>query len=521
MLNKILSGSNFRLIPDNKTIEIDRIEEKFKLNTIFTLRVRNTSNKPIIINSFVVTEFLLPEDLIVKSVLENNWLQCSQISYKSLDNSTIKNKEFLQRDQNPNSFKKEYGYVNGSIISEWFTSINFQKDNLFVGAVTTKDQFTQIYIKKEDVGTFVRVTCQFDGLSLKPGQVIKSEKIFIRFGAENENKMIFSKALVHYMNIKKVEDPIRAMCCSYYWEGNKITDRIINNELDTIENLPNKINLDYIQLDAGYTSYFGDWLSYKDRFPNGFEKIIERINNLGYQAGIWISPFSINPGTKLHDHHKSWLLKGEHKEHFEGRWTSPFDNISNITDLEVLDPTKDEVKEYLKNVLLHFKNLGFKLFKIDFLYPVCLADRYSKPVTKAQALREGLEFIREILGDDCKILTGITQLSSVVGIADYVRTGIDSLNPYVTNIPFINNIVNEYMFENNLNENELRSFLNGVVWRADPDVLIFRDETGVVEKLIKRQKKFIKENNMSMWIGDSIYKMDENNKKKLIKYFNE
>lgn len=521
MVKNIIENSNYYLLPDSKNVEVERIEAKYKSNQICYLRVRNTTNKPITINSFVVAEFILPESFKVKSVLENNWLQCSGISYKDIDESTIKNKTFLQRDQNPFSFKKEYGYIEDSIISEWFTSINLKDTNIFIGAVTTKDQFGQIFIKKIEEGTLIRITCQFDGLILKPGQVIKSEKIFVKYGNEDENKKAFTRALSHYMKIKNVKSPIKAMCCSYYWNGNKITEEIINSEIDAIENLPQKLKLDYIQLDAGYTPYFGDWLSYKERFPNGFEKIIKRINNLGYEAGIWISPFAINPGTKLHDHHKSWLVKDDHKKHFEGRWTSPFDEISNITDLEILDPTRTEVKGYLRNVLTHFKSIGFKMFKIDFLYPVCLTSNYSKPVTRTQALREGLEFIRDVLGNECVILTGITQLSSVVGVADYVRTGIDSLNPFVSGIPIANDIINEYMFENNLKESENRLFLNGVVWRADPDVLVFRNDLGISDESIKKQHKFVKENNMSMWIGESISKMSDSNKKKLVKYFNE
>lgn len=516
---KIIDSSNFGILPTNK-VEVERITEKHIDNIIYSIRVRNISKKNIKINSFVVSEFLIPQSFEVDSVLENNWLQCSEIKYKKVNESTVENREFLQRDQNPLSYKKEYGYVQNSIISEWFTSINFKDDkNLFLGAVTTKDQFSQIYIKSEDVGVFVRVTCQFDGLILKPGQVVKSEKIFVGYGEEVKNKDKFAKALAHYMKVKSIKKPIKAMCCSYYWNANKITEEVINTEIDAIENLPDKLDLDYIQLDAGYTPYFGDWLSYKERFPNGFKNIIERIKNLGYEAGIWISPFSINPGTKLHDHHKSWLIKDGYKKHFEGRWTSPFDNVSNITDLEVLDPTKLEVKEYLRKVLTHFKDLGFKLFKIDFMYPVCLTNNYSKPVTRAQALRQGVEYIREVLGDDCVILSGITQLSSVVGIADFVRTGIDTLNPFVSGIPIVNTMVNEYMFESNLSESSQRSFLNGIVWRADPDVLIFSENLGISKDLIRKQHKFVKENQMSMWIGESISKMDNKQKSYLQSFF--
>jgi alpha-galactosidase len=513
--------TGYRILPSQRDIEIDRIEEKYSEKSHFYLRVRNNSNRDIKINSFVVLEFFLPNEYKIVNILENNWLQCGEIKYKKINEPTVKNKLFLQRDQNPYSFIEDYGYIDNSIVSEWFTSINFKNNkNLFIGAVTTKDQFSQIYIKEVDEKIMIRVSCQFDGLTLRPGQVTKSEKIFIKYGVEDENKKEFAMSLAHFMNVKKVKKPIKALCASYYWNGNKITDEIINSEIDALEKLYEKLNLDYIQLDAGYTPYFGDWLTYQDRFPNGFGDIIRRSEKMGIKAGIWISPFSINPGTKLHDHHKRWLIKSDHNTHFEGRWTSPVDNISNITDLEVLDPTNEEVKDYLKNVLLHFKNIGFKLFKIDFLYPVCLTNNYSKKITRAQALRGGLEFIKEVLGDDVEILTGITQLSSVVGIADYVRTGIDTLNPFVNGIPFVNKSVNEYMLESNLEETRLRSFLNGVVWRADPDVLVFSDNVGISKKLIEKQKKFVKENNMSMWIGDNISSLNENSKKKLIQYFN-
>ena len=516
-----IEDSNYKILSDEGNIEVDRVSSKEKNGIILQLRVRNTSSDPVKIYSFVVAEFFLPKDLEVKKVMENNWLQCSEISYKNPDYSTKKNTLFLQRDQNPYSFRKEYGYIDNSIISEWFTSIKFNGKTLFIGAVTTADQFSQIFIKKENPGVFIRVTCQYDGLTLHPGQVVVSEKIFFGIGTEGVIQKEFAHSLAKHMKVREIAPSIKAMCCSYYWNGNKISQESINKDLDALENLPERLHLDYFQLDAGYTEYFGDWLDYKERFPDGFEPIIKRIKSLGYKPGIWISPFAINPGTKLHDHHSNWILKNIDKKHFEGRWTSPFDTLSNYIDLEVVDPTKDEVKEYLKKVLLHFKGIGFRLFKLDFMYPVCLANKFSKQVTRAQALREGFKYIRDVLGKDCMILSGITQLSSVVGIADYVRTGIDTLNPFVSVIPGVNETVNDFMLEKNIQESEERMFLNGIVWNADPDILIFRKGTGIDDYIINKHKRLAKENNMSLWIGDSIAKMDEKTKKEVIKFFNE
>ena len=341
-----IEKSSYGTLPSYQNLEIDRIVSKEKENTILQLRIRNASPKPVQIFSFVIAEFILPQK--VEKVLEHGWLQCSEVGFKTLDQKTVQNKVFLQRDFNPFSFKKEYGYLDNSIVSEWFTLIKMYGQDLFIGAVTTANQFSQIYIKKEDGGVKVRVTCQYDGLTLKPGQVVMSEKLFFGTGEETTIKKEFAESLAKHMNVKKVAPQIRAMCNSYYWNGNQIDEDLINSELDALELLPEHLNLDYFQIDAGYTKYFGDYLDYKERFPNGFETIIKRIKSLGYKPAIWISPFAINPATKLHDYHPDWFLKGTDHGHFDGRLSSPFDTVLDSFDLEVLDPTNPEVLEYLK-----------------------------------------------------------------------------------------------------------------------------------------------------------------------------
>lgn len=513
-----LENSIYGILGSVEKIEVERIVSKDNGNTIFQIRARNNSRVPVKIFSFLVAEFITQEK--VENVLEHGWLQCSEVAYKSLQQPTKESRVFLQRDQNHFSFKEEYGYLENSIISEWFTVIKTGNKDLVIGAITTADMFSQIFVKEENGSVRIRVTCQYDGLILKPGEVLYSEKIFFGEGKQSVLEKQFAESLAKHMDVKKVAPPIRAMCNSYYWNGNKISEESINKELEALETLPEKLNLDYFQIDAGYTKYFGDWLSYKERFPNGFEPIIKRIKKLGYKPAIWLSPFAISPATKLHDHHPGWLLKGDHKKHFEGRWTSPFDNLSPDIDLEVLDPTHPEVKEYLTKVLTHFKDLGFSLFKIDFMYPVCLSEKFYKSVTRAQALREGITHIRKVLGDDSLILTCITQLSPMVGLADYVRTGIDTLNPFVCGVPGINRMVNEFMLEKNIRESEARLFMNGVVWTADPDMLIFREGTGIDKETIEAHKKFAKDNHMSLWIGDSVAGLDEDGKRNLSRFFN-
>lgn len=498
---------------------LERIKGREGDGFYLQLRLRNPTQNIKQLNSFLVTEIIIPKKIRIGKILEHGWLQCSEVTYKNLSESSKINKIFLQRDQNPSSYIPEYGYIAGSIVSEWFTSVEMNGGMLFVGALTTKDQFTSIYLKDTNEGVVLRVACQLDGIEIKPGMSLVSEKVYFGFGEEGKVKEDFSKCLAKNMNIKSVKPRAKGMCNSYYWNGNKIDELIINNELDAIESLPGRLDLDYFQLDAGYTDFFGDWTDYKKRFPNGFEPVIKRINGLGYKPGIWLSPFAINPATKLHQHHPSWLLRGDHKSHFEGRFTSPFDTLMDVLDLEVLDPTKEEVKNYLSGVFGHFRDLGFKLFKIDFMYPLCLSKKYSKPVTRARALYDGVKHIKDVLGDECSLLTGISQISPIAGLADYVRTGIDTMNPFVCGLPGLNKMVNEFMLEKGIEETKARLFLNGKVWRGDPDCLVFRKDTGLGEKIIKEHKELALKNDLSLWIGDSIAKMDAKTQKDLVQFF--
>ena len=87
--------------------------------------------------------------------------------------------------------------------------IKMYGEDLVIGAVTTADQFAQIYIKQEAEGVRVRVTCQYDGLTLKPGQVVISEKTFFGDGEENKIKNEFAESLAKNMNVKKVAPQIQ------------------------------------------------------------------------------------------------------------------------------------------------------------------------------------------------------------------------------------------------------------------------------------------------------------------------
>ncbi len=471
---------------------------------VFQAEVINESKEEVKINSIMVSEFLM--DGKVESVLENGWGQSSFSGYRNKILRTKKNKFFLKRDQNPNSFLDDYGYMKNAMVNEWFTEVVFSDENVVIGAVTSADQFSQIYLRQEKEKLRVRVTCQLDGLILKPGEKVASEKIaFIKGRGLRENLDEYADLIVKYSEIKKTKSPPVGLCCAYYYQGNTVSEVYLQNQLKALSIFPKKSNLKYIQIDAGYCVW-GDWLEINDSFPSGFESVVKEIEKAGLKAGIWLAPYVANSKSKIFAQHPEWFLKDKNGKYLEGRQSSPVDFMTSLS-LRVLDPTHPEVQKYINKVIKLFIDWGFEMLKIDFTYPVCFSSSYYVPMTRAQALRTGYMTIRKAAGEDIHILSAITQLSPLVGVVDSARVGIDTINPYVSGLPVIGKLVNNFMFKESLRNSSSRIFLNGKVWVNDADCYVGRKGTGLTENQSSQLFDFIKASGGSVWIGDSFKNM--------------
>lgn len=409
---------------------------------------------------------------------------------------------FLKRDQNSYSFDPSYGYLDRSVVNEWYTQLVGNKKSVAIGAVTTKDQYSQVYIQKNGDNLAIRITSQFDGLPLRPQKEVFSETFAVVIGTKESSLEKFADILKEFSNIKKLTKPPTGLCCAYYHQGNTVDEKYILEQLDAIDRLPGKLGLDFIQIDAGYSPW-GDWLDTKKQFPRGMEFIVKEIKKRGIKAGIWLAPFVASPSSNLFKKHPDWFLKDDNGNDFEARFTSPFDFLPFLQ-FRVLDVTHPEVKEYLTNVITQFKKWGFEFIKTDFTYPVCFNTNYFEPMTRVQAVRRGFEVIRKAAGKDIHIMSGITQLSPLIGLMDSVRVGFDTINPFVYGIPIIDRQVNHWMLSQDLRNCEARQFLNGKIWINDADCLVAKPNSGLSKEMLNKHFHFIRSYGGSRWIGDHL-----------------
>lgn len=52
----------------------------------------------------------------------------------------------------------------------------------------------------------------------------------------------------------------------------------------------------------------GDWWSDPVKFPNGLTPLVERVNRLGMEFGLWIEPEMVNPDSELYRAHPDWVI---------------------------------------------------------------------------------------------------------------------------------------------------------------------------------------------------------------------
>ncbi len=79
----------------------------------------------------------------------------------------------------------------------------------------------------------------------------------------------------------------------------------------------------------------GDWTVNQDKFPNGLDELIDGVNALGMDFGIWVEPEMVNPDSELYRTHPDWAY------HYDTRVKS------ELRHQLVLNMTRADVQEYV------------------------------------------------------------------------------------------------------------------------------------------------------------------------------
>ena len=79
----------------------------------------------------------------------------------------------------------------------------------------------------------------------------------------------------------------------------------------------------------------GDWVVNRQKFPNGLQPLIQYVNGLGMDFGLWFEPEMVNPNSDLYRQHPDWAMHFPDRPRTEARHQL------------VLNMARDDVKDYI------------------------------------------------------------------------------------------------------------------------------------------------------------------------------
>lgn len=338
-------------------------------------------------------------------------------------------------------------------------------ETLLFGFVTSADQFGHFKFELYENGVKVlNIRSACDGMLLENGETASSEILAIMSGTDGHDLLRrFADVWAKRMHARtQMKTPVG--WCSWYYYFAKVREEDIFENIDFIAAYKDDYPLRYIQLDAGYESAGGDWLTCNEKFPHGLGNLAIQIRKRGFIPALWIAPFIANENSILRKEHPEWMIHDA-----DGKIITEYQTAA------VLDGTHPGVQKHFREMFAEIRKLGFDYIKLDYMFLASAMRHgvlYDPHATRAQALRRGLAAIREGFGDDGYILGCGVPFGPVVGLVDGERISAD-ITPYWAPEKWFD----EAPTVTNVCRNVIRhTYMNKLLWNNDPDTLIVRDD---------------------------------------------
>lgn len=365
----------------------------------------------------------------------------------------------------------------GEFWGEGWGLLTDQRTAILAGFASTADQFGVIHANCKTGG--LTLTAQADGVLLEPGDQFKSEWGYLQFIdlPSADPAADYVEAVARQMKARVPAQAPPAQWTHWYHFFQSITADLFIDNLNAIDNIRETIPFKIVQLDDGYQSAWGDWLTCNAKFPLGLEHLSKNITGKGYTSGLWLAPFVVDPRSKTATQHPDWLVKDRKGRPIVSGYFYDFYG-------HALDLTQPVVLEHVRTLLDTIaRDWGYGFVKTDFVYAGALPGVRKDPrMTRAQAFRKGMEAIRAGIGEQTFLLGCGCPFGPAVGIVDAMRIGPDTApnwTPYLWTTrwatPIIKNEKSIGSLRNNIRHTLNLSALHRRWWWNDPDCLMVRN----------------------------------------------
>ncbi len=374
----------------------------------------------------------------------------------------------------------------GEFASEGWGMLCGSSVAMLAGYASTARQFGQVYTSLRPGHEALMLLSQVDGIRLDPGETCESDWGYLQFVPlpNPQPQADFVSTVAREMQARVPPAAPAPMWTHWYQFYHDIDEQRFLDNLDQLAELQPSLPIQVAELDEGYQPAWGDWTTTNQKFPHGLEWLAGEMRRRGFTPGLWLAPFTVQAKSAIARQRPDWLVKDR-----KGKPSRAL--FLDFMFFHALDLTHPEVLEHLKELahsLIH--DLGFEMLKLDFLNSAALpGDRYDPKITRAQALRRGLQVVREGAGEQAFLLGCGCPFGPAIGVVDALRIGPDtapSWTPYFNWLPWAAPLTrsNPSMpaLRNAIRNTLVLNSLHQSWWWNDPDCLLVRDsETSLTE----------------------------------------
>lgn len=159
---------------------------------------------------------------------------------------------------------------------------------------------------------------------LEPGETLVTPGFVGGYSAEGYAQM--SRNLHNYAQQRVLPEPAAAqrpsLYNSWYVTEFNVTEKNQKSAADAAADL----GLELFVIDDGWfgkrqndSAGLGDWQVNREKFPNGLKPLIEYVQALGMEFGIWVEPEMVNPDSDLYRAHRDWVYNFPDRPRSESR----------------------------------------------------------------------------------------------------------------------------------------------------------------------------------------------------------
>jgi alpha-galactosidase len=328
------------------------------------------------------------------------------------------------------------------------------KQSLYIAALTADKLLTYLHIQASGDGAQTKIdsfNADFAGtteiqkdfdlkeatpenqlevsLPIESGAKFTSEKIMFEAGLDYEKQLVTYGEVIRELHHPRIpgETPMGWWSWTAYYGNINEGETLVNVDWQAAH--LKSFGYNFFQVDEGYQYARGEYITPNaTQYPNGMRALGHHVVGDGLVFGVWTAPFEVTTRAWVYENHKDWLVHNAKGEPIPTQWLWR----QKVDRIYALDTTNPGAQEYLRQTYRALvREWGVRFIKLDFMDSSAIEGLMYRPHTTAlEALRIGLQIIRDTVGEDVILDKDGSPMLTPVGLVDTGRISSDTAHSF-------------------------------------------------------------------------------------------